>query len=245
MRVFGQTPLLSPAVRPRPALACILAFACASALAASAQTPQPAHHAARSRHRIAKPAAGQPVQPVAPPAPAAPPAPKWPVNDPAAPPTVTLNSQGLHIIAENSSLSSILNQVSTETGAKIEGLSDDERVFGDYGPGSPREVLAQLFNGANYNVLILGDLAQNEPIHVVLTPRRAGAPSQANGRPQQQEQEEDIPEPQEEPPQPYQPPVMNRPPNQPMRPMTPQERMQEMQERQREFQQQQQQQQPQ
>jgi len=158
---------------------------------------------------------------------------------------------GLHIVADNSSLSSILKQVSTETGAKVEGLSGDERIFGDYGPGQPREILAQLLVGVNYNVLILGDEALGEPLHVLLSPRPNG-PTQAgnnnNNRPQSQEPDEDFqPEPEE---QPYQPPAPVRPPmNQPQqpfnnRPMTPQERLQEIQERQREMQQQQQQQPP-
>lgn len=248
IRRIYKNPAPSSAKPPLRVIACAIVFACAFSLLASAQTQQPAQ---RKHARAAKPSPAQPaeqVQPVAVPAPEVPPAPKWPANDPPAPPSVTLNSQGLHIVAENSSLSSILNQVSTETGAKVEGLSDDERVFGDYGPGSPRDVLAQLFNGANYNVLILGDFAQGEPLRVVLSPRQStGGPSQPNARPQQPDQEEDYSEPQQEEqqPQPYQPPVINRPPNQPMRPMTPQERMQEMQERQREFQQQQQQQQPQ
>jgi hypothetical protein len=206
--------------------------------------PQPPRHKARHHHAAAqKPAAGQLAQPAAPPAPVAPPQPKWPANDPPSPPAVTFNSQGLQIVAQNSSLNSILNQVSTETGAKVEGLFGDERVFGDYGPGQPREVLAQLLSGVNYNVLIVGDEALGEPLHVLLSPRPTGpAPP---SRPQPPEQDEDFqPEPEE---QPYQPPIIRQnmnpqlPPNN--RPMTPQERLEEMQERQRQIQQQQQQQQ--
>lgn len=170
---------------------------------------------------------------------------RWPANDPPAPPTVTFNSQGLHIVAENSALSSILNQVSTETGAKVEGLSGDERVFGSYGPGQPREVLADLLSGINYNVLIVGDAAQGLPLRVVLSPRQASMPnSQPNARPPQQDQDEDY-----QPPQPEEPPQFFQPPRPPMNeapngvPITPQDRLQMMQRRQREMEQQQQQQQ--
>ena len=133
-------------------------------------------------------------------------------------------------------------RISTDTGAKVEGLSGDERVFGDFGPGQPRDVLSELLSGVNYNVLIVGDEALGEPLHVMLSPRPTGpAP---NNRSQPQEQEEEFqPEPEE---QPYQPPPVIRPPINPQppnnRPMTPQQRLQEMQERQRELQQQQQQQ---
>ncbi len=156
---------------------------------------------------------------------------RWPANDPPAPPTVTFNSQGLHIVAENSALSSILNQVSTETGAKVEGLSGDERVFGSYGPGQPREVLADLLSGINYNVLIVGDAAQGLPLRVVLSPRQASMPnSQPNARPPQQDQDEDY-----QPPQPEEPPQFFQPPRPPMNeapngvPITPQDRLQMMQ----------------
>jgi hypothetical protein len=236
----------------RPAALLCLAACLAPALVAAQDTPQqPPHKSAHRRPAPGKPAAAQPETPVVPPAPVLPPQPKWPVNDPPAAPDVSYNSQGLHIVAQNSSLTTILNQVSTQTGAKVDGLNNDERVFGDYGPGQPRDVLAQLLNGANYNVLIVGDEAIGLPLHIVLSPRQGGGGAtgapQPNPRPQPQDQEEDNqpPEP-EEPPQIYQPPAIQRPPSEPMnRPMTPQERMEMMQQRQREMQQQQQQQQPQ
>ena len=250
MRFHRQSPAPVPAVASHCATARLAAILCAAALLAPAtsfaqqpQEPTPQHKTVH--HRAAqKPAPGQSVQPVAPPAPVAPPPPKWPANDPPSPPAVSFDSHGLHIVAENSSLNSILDQVSTETGAKVEGLSGDERVFGDFGPGQSRDVLSQLLSGVNYNVLIVGDEALGEPLHVMLSPRPSGPAT--NNRTQPQEEEEDIqPEP-EEPP--YQPPVI-RPPINPNpqppsnRPMTPQERLQQMQERQRELQQQQQQQQ--
>ena len=133
---------------------------------------------------------------------------------------MTFNSQGLRIVAQNSDLSSILNQVSTETGAKVEGLSGDERVFGNYGPGQPREVISDLLSGANYNVLIVGDEAEGEPLHVVLSPRVAGiANNQAVARPAPQDQEENV-----EPPEPQEAPEILEPPRPPIderRPMTP------------------------
>jgi hypothetical protein len=236
----------SRAARLAAVLCAVALIAPATAFAQSQSTHhKPRHH----RAAAAKPAAGQIAQPAAPPAPVAPPQPKWPANDPPSPPAITFNSQGLQIVADNASLSSILNQVSTETGAKVEGFTGDERVFGDYGPGQPREVLAQLLSGVHYNVLIVGDEALGEPLRVLLSPRPSGpAPP---SRPQPPEQDEDFqPEPEE---QPYQPPIIRpnmipqQPPNN--RPMTPQERLQEMQERQRQMQiqqqEQQQQQQPQ
>jgi hypothetical protein len=224
-------------------LACLLCIAALLASASSPAQPRPGQHKAPHHRRATqKPSTPEPAPP---PEPAVPPKPNWPANAPPAPPAVSFNSQGLHIVADNSSLSSILDQVSTETGAKVEGLSGDERVFGDYGPGQPREVLADLLSGVNYNVLILGDEALGQPLKVMLSPRPTGPAPPSSAQPQEPEEEF---QPEEQPYQPpYQPPV-NRPPNQQPpfnnnQPMTPQQRMQMLQERQRQLQQQQQQQQ--
>jgi hypothetical protein len=185
--------------------------------------------------------------------------PKWPANEAPGTPTVTWNSQGLRIQASNSSLNQILNAVGTQTGARIEGVSGDERVFGDYGPGSARDVLSQLLRGSEYNFLLLGDQGQGTPRQVILTARHGGAgnPNRnaINSQPQDsQPEDEGVSEPEPDDsiqpqfqPQQVQPP----PPVTPQQdPMTPQQRMQQMQQQrmqqmqqlQQQFQQQQQQQ---
>lgn len=92
--------------------------------------------------------------PVTPPAPVLP---LWPVNEKANPASVRWDSRGLRIEAENSSLDQILRDVATATGAKVEGLSTDQRIFGDYGPGPARDVLSQLFEGSGYNLVLIGE----------------------------------------------------------------------------------------
>lgn len=233
------------------------AIALASAMGAQAVAP-----GAQKPHKAHKPHAAKTVDltaqaPVEVPQPETP---KWPANEAPGQPTVTWNSLGLHIQASNSSLSQILNSISTQTGAKIEGVSGDERVFGEYGPGTARDVLAQLLRGSNYNFLLLGDQGQGTPRQVILTARRGGGtgPGNANRngsnpqQPQDTQQDEDPtveqPEPPpEEPPQPVQPPPQ---PLQQQEPMNPQQRMQlmqqqrlqQMQQLQQQYQQQQQQQ---
>ena len=123
--------------------------------------------------------------------------------------TVTWDSRGLRIEASNSSLQQILRDVSVNTGAKIEGLGQDQRVYGSYGPGQARDVLYQLLQGSGYNILLAGDLGQGTPRQIFLSPRHAGganAPGVANAPPQDNN-EEDVPEDVvEEPPQPPPPP---------------------------------------
>jgi hypothetical protein len=180
----------------------------------------------------------------------APELPHWPVNDSPVKPTVTWDSQGLKIDASNASLHEILNDVSTATGAKLEGFGADERVFGEYGPGQARDILSQLLHGSGYNVLMIGDQGEGTPRQIVLSPRKAGsAPATAN-HPSQDAQDEDLPEQpevEEQPPQ-QQPLINGRPPMPPQgppgAPRTPQQVLQELQQRQQQMQDQQQQQQP-
>jgi hypothetical protein len=183
----------------------------------------------------------------------APELPHWPVNDSPVKPTVTWDSQGLKIDATNASLHQILNDVSTATGTKVEGFGADERVFGEYGPGQARDILAQLLHGSGYNVLMIGDQGEGTPRQVVLSPRKAGGTPASVNRPPQDTQDEDVPEPPESEEQPPQVPLINGrpampPPGPPQgppgAPRTPQQVLQELQQRQQQMQEQQQQQQP-
>jgi hypothetical protein len=88
--------------------------------------------------------------------------------------TVTWDSHGLRIEATNSSLQQILKDVSTATGAKVDGLGADERVFGEFGPGQARDVLSKLLHGSGYNVIMIGDQGQGAPRQIVLSSRHSG-----------------------------------------------------------------------
>jgi hypothetical protein len=150
----------------------------------------------------------QPAQPVEPPPP------NWPANAAAVPATVGWNGRQLHIAAENSSLSQILHDVSTATGVKVEGLANDQRIFGTYGPAGPRDVLAQLLDGSGYNVLMIGDQGAGIPRQVVLSAQPhtngKGAPSQAGeNQPGPGGDDEEVEQPEQPEPQPMPPP---RPP---------------------------------
>jgi hypothetical protein len=145
--------------------------------------PKPAHSPGRpSQAQAAKPQQEQdPADPSAPSVNAAP-APHWPVNDQPTRAEVVWDSHGLTIDATNSSLQQILKDVSIATGATVEGLNGDERVFGAYGPGQARDVLSQLLQGAGYNVMMIGNQGQGAPRQILLTTRRSNDQStQARG----------------------------------------------------------------
>ena len=192
-----------------------------------------------------------PAQPGQPDEPPQPEIPKWPVNETPNKANVTWDSQGLRIQATNSSLHQILNDISTDTGAKVEGMGTDERVFGEYGPGTASDVISQLLHGSSYNVLLIGDQGSGTPREIVLSARRSGpSQPQANRQVPQDQGDEDIPDQPEPDDQSQQPPLINGRPPMPMvpqgppgAPRTPQQVLQELQQRQQQIQDQQQQQQ--
>jgi hypothetical protein len=153
-------------------------------------------------------------------------------------------------VAANSSLSQILKEISTQTGATLEGLGRDQRIFGIYGPGPARDVITQILDGSSYNVLMVGDSGQGTPRQIILTPQPGSAaqspatnnPSSSNDEDSEPEQQAQQPEP---PPQQQQPSMVpgGAAPAVPVR--SQQQIIEQLQERQREIMQQQQQQQPQ
>jgi hypothetical protein len=211
-RLASQTSLASPAVPPqKPA------------------TAKPGNHPAGT-------------QPGAEPAPAAaaaqPKPPDWPANNQPTEASVVWDSHGLRIVATNSSLAQILKDVTAKTGATLEGMGKDERIFGTYGPGPALDVLSLLLDGSGYNVLLIGDQGQGTPRRIVLSARPAGTaqpPGNFNPGTSNDEETESEPQPQ---PEPQPAPVREGPP--PGVPVhTPQQILQEMQQRQQQQQQQQ------
>jgi hypothetical protein len=155
----GQVPAQSPAAKPA---------ATAHKAAHAHARKGKAHVAAAAAALASKQAAPAPEQPKAPEAP------HWPANEHAALAAVTWDSHGLRIEATNSSLQQILKDVSTATGAKVEGLGADERVFGEFGPGQARDVISKLLHGSGYNVIMIGDQGQGAPRQIVLSSRNSG-----------------------------------------------------------------------
>ncbi|MGH9556061.1 MAG: hypothetical protein ACRD2Y_09605 [Terriglobales bacterium] len=112
----------------------------------------------------------------------APPAPLLPYQLPAQPPKVMFRDGQLTIVAENATLAAVMEQVRVTTGAAVETGSffGGERVSVRLGPGAPRDVLADLLNGTNYNYVLLGSLRNSQAlVRVIVTQRGAPAPNTA------------------------------------------------------------------
>jgi hypothetical protein len=188
-------------------------FLGATLLTAQTKPAQPAPAAQTTPDPVQPPAHRQPrstTQPsAAQAAPATPPAPKWPINDRPVPATVTWNREDLRIDAANSSLQQILTDVATATGSTVEGLTKDERIFGNFGPASARDVLAQLLQGSGYNIVMVGDQGQGVPRELILSARNANKTPQGMTHPSSEDSEDDSadypqndPQPQPQTPQP-------------------------------------------
>jgi hypothetical protein len=91
---------------------------------------------------------------------------------------VTLKNGTLTIEANDSDLNQILREVSRESGMVIEGLIKDARVFGNYGPQNPRDILTELLAGLGYNIIMVGTAREGAPRELMLT-SRADSPSAA------------------------------------------------------------------
>lgn len=151
--------------------------------------------AATQQHKSHKPKASKPAaQPQ--PAPAlqeqpVPEPPPTPEHGPASPPDVSFRNGQLTIVARNSTLSDVLNQVRSKTGASIDmpAAPSNDRVVGQFGPGAPRDVMAQLLNGSHFDYVMVGSPSDPAGLKkVVLTAKMNGpipAPQPSNPNPPQ------------------------------------------------------------
>jgi hypothetical protein len=155
----------------------------AVAAVASAQTaPQKKKHRAAAKvvQQQPEPAAAAPQPPAPPPT---------PEQGPSSPPEVSFQNGELTIVARNSTMGDVLTAVKQKTGAAVEMPAvSSERVVGRFGPGAPRDVLAQLLNGSHYDYVLLGSPADPGALKKVLLMARASgpepAPQQPGGPPQ-------------------------------------------------------------
>ncbi len=129
------------------------------------------------------------------------------------PPRISYAGGQLTVTADNSSLPDILNDVVRVTGARLEGTPppDSERVFGRFGPGTPRDVLNDLLSGSRYDYILVGALDDPGSVRqVMLSPHGSSlegtVSNQARNQPVRPEEEEENNEPVITPQQVYEPP---------------------------------------
>lgn len=95
------------------------------------------------------------------------------------PPKITYEGGQLTIVAENSSLSDVMNALHTVLGADIDlpASASSERVWVRLGPGPARKVLSDLLSGTDLNFVIQGSATDADGIRsVLLTPHSESTP---------------------------------------------------------------------
>lgn len=120
-------------------------------------------------------------------------------------PQVTYQNGLLTIVSPNSTLGDILKAVKKLTGADIDIPDAPERVVMRLGPGTPREVVAELLNGSRFNYVLLGSPDDaNLLTRVVLVaksgpenppganPAQPAKPAPPNANPPAQEMAQDV-----------------------------------------------------
>lgn len=127
--------------------------------------------AAPAKHKSHKVAAKEPAPPPQAAVPAAPPTPLTLANMPATPAQVTYQNSQLTILARNSTVGDILRAVRKQTGANVDAPPNaTQRVVGQFGPGSPRDVLASVLDASGFNYVLLGSPANPNGLeHVIIT----------------------------------------------------------------------------
>ena len=153
----------------------LLLTLCSAALTlANAQKP--------SKPAVKKPQKQVVQQQTPPPTPAQsqPEPPATPEHGPSSPPDVTFKGGQLTITARNSTLGDVLNAVKQKTGAAVDmPASSSERVVGQFGPGAPRDVMAQLLNGSHYDYVLMGSPADPGALNKIVLMARASGPEPA------------------------------------------------------------------
>ena len=94
-----------------------------------------------------------------------------PAQMPPKDPTVSFQNGSLTVVAENSTLSAILHAVEKTAGIKLQGTPPEDRIFGKFGPGSPRDVLTQLFSGAHIDYILQGNNNPNSVQSIIINNR--------------------------------------------------------------------------
>jgi hypothetical protein len=98
----------------------------------------------------------------------------------------------LTITARNSTMGDVLNAVKQKTGAAVDmPAGSSERVVGQFGPGAPRDVIAQLLNGSHYDYVLMGSPSDPGALKKVVLTARASGP-EAPPKPNQQAQQQSL-----------------------------------------------------
>ncbi|HEV3041495.1 MAG TPA: hypothetical protein VHA33_27275 [Candidatus Angelobacter sp.] len=122
-------------------------------------------------------AQSQPTPPTREPATQNTPAPTLPPSQmPPSAPRISYAGGFLTVVANNATLDEVLVGIGKAIGANIQGIQSEspERVFGQFGPASPCQVLDTLLIGSRYDFILLGSAGRVGSVReIILSPSAA------------------------------------------------------------------------
>jgi hypothetical protein len=156
-------------------------------------TAAPQHGKSQKAVSKPSPAQAQPASAAQPQVQQAPSVPVTPEHEPASPPDVSFQGGRLTIVARNSTLGDVLNAVKQKTGASVDmPPASGDRVVGQFGPGAPRDVMAQLLNGSHFDYVLVGSTADPGALKKIVLTAKATGPEPA---PNQQQANQPVNQP--------------------------------------------------
>jgi hypothetical protein len=106
------------------------------------------------------------------------PTPSGAEQQPPNPPRVSYMGGLLTVAAENATLADILKAVGNVTHATLEGSQPEaERVFGQFGPGAPRQVLNSILSGTRYDFILVGAVDDPGSVERIMLSPHGTAPA--------------------------------------------------------------------
>ncbi len=97
------------------------------------------------------------------------------------PPRISYVGGKLTVVANNATLDDVLIGVGKAIGANIQGSEPQsgERVFGQFGPASPSQVLNALLIGSRYDFILVGATESADSVREIILSRSSGESAQA------------------------------------------------------------------
>jgi hypothetical protein len=104
-----------------------------------------------------------------------------PSQTPPSPPRISYAGGKLTVVANNATLDDVLTGVGKAIGAHMEGGGSQgvERVFGQFGPASPSQVLNTLLVGSRYDFILVGSAESPDSVRVIILSASSGESTQS------------------------------------------------------------------
>ena len=104
-----------------------------------------------------------------------------PSQMPPSPPRITYAGGKLTVVANNAMLDDVLAGISKAIGADVQGIQPQgaERVFGQFGPAVPSQVIDTLLTGSQYDFVLVGSAGNFGSVREIILSRKSTATDQS------------------------------------------------------------------